>query len=72
MFSAKLNAIESILLVCIFLRYQYSSRLCCDGRVYLKGLRSKLPFVRHRQIYSCKVKPPLSKFLVMPLIKKNI
>ena len=68
MFSAKLNAFESILLVCIFLR---TSRLRCDGRVYLKGLRSKPPFVRYRKIYSCKVKPPLSKFLVKPLIKKK-
>ena len=49
-----------------------SSRLRCDGRVYLKGLRSKPPFVRYRQTRSCKVKPPLSKFLVMPLIKKNL
>ena len=30
----------------------------CDGRVYLKGLRSKPPFVKCRQIYSCRVKPP--------------
>ena len=68
MFSAKLNAIESILLVCIFLR---TSRLRCDSCIYLKGLRFKPPFVRYRQIYSSKVKPPLSMFLVMPLTKKK-
>ena len=68
MFSAKLNAFASILLVWIFMRYQYAtlrrSRLP-------QRLRSKPPFVRYRQIYSCKVKPPLSKFLVMSLIKEK-
>ena len=57
MFSAKLNAFNSILLVCIFLQYQYVATVA---------------FVRYRQIYSCKVKPSLlSKFLVLPLIKKT-
>ena len=68
MFSAKLNAFKSILLVCVF----FAVPVRCDGRVYLKGLHSNPPFVRYRQIYSCKVKPPLlSMFLVMPLIKKK-
>ena len=70
MFSAKLNAFESILFK-ISLHF-LAVPVRCDDRVYLKGLHSKPPFARHRQIYSCKVKTPLlSKFLIMPLIKKT-
>ena len=47
-------------------------KMCPRGRP--RGLHLCKPqFVRYRQISSCKVKPPLlSKFFVMPLIKKNI
>ena len=66
MFSAKLNAFKSTLLVCIFLRYQYVATVAFTSKGF------KPPFVRYRQIYSFKVKPPLlSKFLGMPLIKKT-
>ena len=71
MFSAKLKAFESILLLYSSLHF-LAVPVCCDDRVYLKGLHSKPPFVRYRQICSWKVKPPLlRKFLVMPLIKQK-
>ena len=67
MFSAKLNAFESILLVCIFLWYQLATlrRSRLPQRASLQTTVCKI------QTYSCKVKPPLSKFLLMPLIKKT-
>ena len=54
MFSAKLNAIESILLV-YFLTVPVG--YVATVAFHLKGLRFKPPFVRYRQIYSSKVKP---------------
>ena len=66
MFRAKLNTFESILSVWNFLRYQYVATVAFTS----KGFAPKPPFLRYRQIYSCRVKPLLlSNFLVMPLIK---
>ena len=64
-----LNAFESILLVCFFLRYWYVATVAFTSKGFAPNHRL---FIRYRQIYLGKVKLPLlSKFLVMPPIKKT-
>ena len=58
MFSAKLNAFESIIYISL---HYLAVPIRCDDRVNVKVLRSKPLFVRNIQMYSCRVKPPHSQ-----------
>ena len=53
MFSAKLNAFESILLVCIFLRYQYDATVAFTSKGFTPNHRlpDKFITVRSRPLF---------------------